>query len=118
MVISAVQNKKISLVLKSHQKVIIVHSNQIVILTAIGTYTKIILTSEKSILMSKPLKYYEKYLDGACFFRCHKSHLVNLEFFTEYNVVRATALFSGLEVPVSRRKRHEFIEKIISFYAP
>jgi two-component system LytT family response regulator len=107
---------QVKIILKSHQNVVIVSSDQIVALTATGTYTNIILVSGKSVIMSKPLKYFEKKLNGAGFFRCHKSHIVNPKFFTEFNMIKGTALFSGIEIPVSRRNKSEFIKKVYEIF--
>lgn len=102
--------EQVKLLLKSHQKVVIISSDQILTLTANGTYTNILLTSGKSLIMSKPLKYYENKLHGAGFYRCHKSYLVNLDYCTEFNMIKRTAVFSGFEVPVSRRNQSEFLK--------
>lgn len=103
---------QVKFLIRSHQRVVIISSNQIVVLTANGPYTNIVLASGKSLTMSKPLKYYERQLQGANFYRCHKSHLVNLNYFTEFNIIKRKAIFSGIEIPISRRNQSEFIKII------
>lgn len=79
---------QVKLLIRSQQKVVVISSNQILALNAAGPYTNIVLTSGRSLTISKPLKYYERQLQGANFYRCHKSHLVNLKYFTEYNMIK------------------------------
>jgi two-component system LytT family response regulator len=109
---SSQDTNQVKLLIRSHQKVVIISSNQIIALSATGTYTNIVLVSGKSLTMSKPLKYYEKQLQGANFYRCHKSHLVNLKYFTEFNIIKRKAIFSGIAIPVSRRNQSEFLHII------
>jgi len=101
---------QVKLLIRSQQKVVVISSNQILALNAAGPYTNIVLTSGRSLTISKPLKYYERQLQGANFYRCHKSHLVNLKYFTEFNMIKRKAIFSGISIPVSRRNQSEFLK--------
>lgn len=51
---------------------------------------------------------------SSCFFRCHKSFLVNLEMVVKYDKEKAT-LKSGESVPLARRKFAEFGSAFLTF---
>jgi two-component system LytT family response regulator len=48
------------------------------------------------------------------FFSIHKSHLVNIRQITRYLKNGVVEMSDGSEVPVSRRKREEFVEKVVN----
>ena len=61
-------------------------------------------------LDTRTLKVYEELLDIDLFYRIHKSHIINLNYITDYinengSVVK---LKNGEEIPVSRSKISEF----------
>ena len=69
-------------------------------------YSSIHLTNGRKELSSKNLAYFEDVLEEKGFFRCHRSYLVNraqIETLKKDNFV----LKSGLEIPISRRKKAE-----------
>jgi len=75
-----------------------------------GNYCTLVLSTGKKLLITKPLKHYESFLDKRHFFRTHRSHLVNLEFVDEYRQNKETfvKLSNGDEIPVSVRRRSDF----------
>jgi two-component system LytT family response regulator len=79
-----------------------------------ANYTRIVLFSNVKILSSKTLGEYEETLSDFDFIRVHKSHMINLSYVKNYvkgegGVIKMS---DGYEVPVSRRKREEFLAKI------
>jgi two-component system LytT family response regulator len=71
-------------------------------------YTKIHLNNEKEILSSYSLGKFEKMV-GPTFFKCHKSHIVNLEKVRSYENEGYLVLYENYRVPISRSKRKLFL---------
>lgn len=79
-------------------------------------YTSIYLNNKKRILVSKTIKEYDTMLSDFGFFRIHQSHLVNLDYITKFNKNDGgyVILENGKKLPVSRRNKQEFLEKLLS----
>jgi len=71
--------------------------------------TKVFLRNEKTIVSSCNLGEFIKLLLPYNFFSPHRSHLVNLSHVTEYKRDGKVTMTDGSTVPVSRRKRQEFL---------
>lgn len=88
-------------------KYIIVDKQDIIRMEADGSYTKIVLEGNENIFASRRLGYYEKKLQHEVFFRCHHSHVVNIE--KIHSIERGKASFVLLkneeEIPLSSSKR-------------
>jgi len=86
----------------------------IIHLEADNNYTKFFIQNQAPILVSKSLKEYEQLLPKEQFFRCHKSHLVNLEHLLRYDKKDDDILImkNGNKVPISRRKLDILIRKM------
>lgn len=85
--------------------------DDILCFAAHGSYTKVI-TSLKTIVSSKPLKFFEDNLTDHRFFRVHASYIVNLDQVEKVSMGRdqPLVLMNGTEIPVSRSKRKELME--------
>lgn len=84
----------------------------IIRIEADGNYCNIHLINGKQYMSTKQLKYYEYLLDKRLFFRVHQSHLINLAYVNQYiNFNKKSFLLfnDGKKVPVSVRKRTEFL---------
>lgn len=103
--IDATQRK---LSLRTKDSTVFVSLNEIVRLEADNNYTKIVLKSEKTVLVSKTIKAFEKLLPRSLFVRVHQSHLVNFEEIQRY--MRGDNLelemSNGDKVPLSRSNKH------------
>lgn len=88
--------------------------NTIIYLEAQNNYTKFYLTSGANITTSKTLKYFEEILPSELFFRIHKSYLVNMNFVKRFTKgdEQFVELITGQKLPVSIRKKDEFISAI------
>jgi two-component system LytT family response regulator len=88
--------------------------NSIIYLEAQSNYTKINLSNGNSIIASKTLKSFEELLPEELFFRVHKTYLVNLNFITRFTKINEflVELSTGEKIPVSIRKKDEFIAAI------
>lgn len=88
--------------------------NSIIYLEAQSNYTKFYLTDNSSIITAKTLKHFEEILPEDLFFRIHKTYLVNMNFIKRFSKVDefTVELITGQKLPVSHRKKDEFISKI------
>ena len=88
--------------------------NTIIYLEAQNNYTKFNLTNGSSITTSKTLKHFEEILPSELFFRIHKSYLVNMNFIKRFTKgdEQFVELITGQKIPVSIRKKDEFITAI------
>ncbi len=100
------------IVLHSADAVTFVKPSEIIRCESLDNYTKFFLTSRESILISKNIKHYETLLSGFGFYRVHRSHLVNTAFVKEFHKRDGgyIILKNGKDLPLSRRKRTEFLE--------
>ena len=78
-------------------------------------YTKIHIIDSKTIISSYNIGVYKDMLAGYGFYSCHKSHLINENLIDRYLKEGIIVMSDGSEVPVSRRRKEEFLEKISKF---
>lgn len=71
-------------------------------------YSYIHLSNNKRKLTSKTLGEFEDLLSDKGFFRCHKSHLVNISHIQSYPNSITLLLSDDFKIPVSRRKKEDF----------
>lgn len=74
-------------------------------------YTKVILETEKPLLVAKTLKHFEDLLQDQKFERIHQSHLINMQHIRKY-IPRDggyVVLSNGDNVPVAQRKKTELL---------
>lgn len=90
---------------------------EIIHLEADDCYTKFFIRDQEPVIVSKSLKEYEAILPKEQFFRCHKSHLVNLDYLLRYDKKEDNILIlkNGNQVPVSRRKLEFLIDRLENF---
>lgn len=93
----------------------LVKTNAILYCEADSNYCKIVCLDGKKIVLSKTLKFIEELLPTSVFQRIHKSYLVNLNYVTRFNKTNEllVELSTGQTLPVSIRKKEDFINAII-----
>ena len=93
----------------------LIKPNSIMYCEADSNYCKLYLLNGKSLIVSKTLKHIEKLLPKAIFFRIHKTYLVNLNYAVRFNKTNEllVELSNGQKLPVSVRKKEEFIHAIV-----
>ncbi|WP_295093566.1 LytTR family DNA-binding domain-containing protein [uncultured Flavobacterium sp.] len=93
----------------------LIKTNAIIYCEADSNYCKIVCLDGRNIVLSKTLKYIEELLPTSVFQRIHKSYLVNLNYITRFNKTNEllVELSNGETLPVSVRKKEEFINAII-----
>jgi two-component system LytT family response regulator len=91
-----------------------INSADIIKCTANESYTEIVLTSGKKIMVSRILKEYEDLLSDFNFFRVHNSCLINLAHVAKYIKGDGgyVVMIDGESVEVSRRKKNELLNKL------
>jgi len=98
------------IILKTNREHHIVKINDIIHLKAEGAYTTFV-TNEKSIFVSKNLKYYEEKLDSHHFLRIHQSHLININAIKKIKPNRVV-MSNEDEVPFSVRKKATLLSSV------
>lgn len=85
----------------------------IVRLESDSNYTTIFLKSGEKVLVSKPMKHFEDFLDEKMFIRIHNSHIVNIHFLKSY--VRdesAAELMDGSKLQIAKRRLPLFLDAV------
>lgn len=86
----------------------------IIRLEAESNYTTFYLQDGTKFLSSRSLIEYEEILNDHNFFRCHHSHIINLNFVNKYlkNDGGEIVMSDGAHVDIARRKKKEFLSKV------
>ncbi|BAV08831.1 two component transcriptional regulator, LytTR family [Filimonas lacunae] len=102
-------DKKI--VLTTLEDIHIVKLSEILQAESDNNYTRFYFENGKELLVSQPLKTFEKKLDTQGFMRVHQSHLVNLHHITAYRKkTNQLVLKNNIAVPVSQNKKTNVME--------
>ncbi|WP_064967667.1 LytR/AlgR family response regulator transcription factor [Tenacibaculum ovolyticum] len=78
-------------------------------------YTTFYLSNGKKYLASKPLKEFESNLSQNSFTRPHQSFIVNLKFIEKYDKSGTIYLKNGKKIPVSTRKKDNFLTRLFNW---
>lgn len=85
----------------------------IVRLEGIQKYTQLYLQNGSKILSSYHIGKYKEMLTPFQFFSPHKSHLINTQHIRRYLLEGTVEMTDGSSVPVSRRKREDFLRDVL-----
>lgn len=77
-------------------------------------YTTFYLSNDKTIMASKPIKHFIDSLPASKFVRTHQSCVVNLDYVEKYDKSGMVILKGNQRVPVSIRKKEEFLSKLLN----
>ena len=100
------------LVVNDRENIYTIEIESILYLKADGPYTRIIKLNE-TLFVSKNLKYFEKLLTNAGFYRTHHSYLANLKHMSKYDKANSQLeLNNGMHIPVSVRKKEGLLHCI------
>lgn len=98
------------LAVHAQSEIIFVEVKDVIRLESLGNYTKVFFADKSQIVSSKTLGDYESMLHEDSFFRCHHSHLINVNYLKKY--IRkdglAVILKDGSVIPVSTRRKDDF----------
>jgi two-component system, LytTR family, response regulator len=86
-------------------------ASDIVRCEGLNKYTLIVTTQKTQLLSSYNIGEFAKTLQLYGFFSPHKSHLINLRCIRRLTVENQIILYDGSQVPLSRRRRLEFIQR-------
>ena len=103
------------IILKTQDKIWILELHEIVFCESDLSYT-IFHTASERIIVSKTMGYYEGLLTAYGFFRVHKSFLVNVNHVKKIHKMDGgeAELSNGSRVPISQRRKEEFLKLIDS----
>jgi len=87
---------------------------QIIRIQGMQNYSKVYLKNGSTILSNNNIGFYKKYLNGYRFFCCHKSHLINPSFIIRYYKDGFIEMKDGAHIPLSRRRKKDFIHEVLS----
>ena len=107
------QDESNRLILRLHDSFHVIRFNELMYGVSDKGYTTFYLANGKKIMASKSLKNFEDDLDECKFYRIHKSYFVNLDFIDKYDRKGYVILKDGTEIPVSSRKKDEFLIKFL-----
>lgn len=105
---------KNKIIVPTQKELLLIEVNNIMFCKAEGGYTAIYLNSNEIVLSSKDLKTYQGTLDDCLFFRIHDSYLVNYNYIKSILNDNYVQLIDGNNIPLSRRRRTEFLNWIRS----
>lgn len=86
--------------------------DDIIRLEGVNKYTIIKLGEGEQIVSSYNIGVFRKMLDNFKFYLTHKSHMINLNHLKKYTREGTVLLSDGSHVPVSTRKKSEFLELV------
>jgi len=90
---------------------------QIIRFEGLQNYTRVFIKDGRSIVSTTNIGYYKTNLTDQGFFCCHKSHLVNEQHIVRYHKEGTIELTDFSMVPVSRRKKQIFIDRVLEKYS-
>jgi two-component system LytT family response regulator len=88
-----------------------ININDIIYVEAVKRYTKII-RKDSAILSSCSIGKFKKMLETHYFCQIHRSYIVNLNFIERYNTLGAVVMANGVEIPVSKSAKDEFLKAL------
>lgn len=77
-------------------------------------YTHVHLMDGSCILSSYNIGVFKDMLKAYDFYSTHKSHLINQKLISKYLKTGTVVMADGSQVPVSRRKKEEFVDRILN----
>ncbi len=116
--LSTVKKKKIEkILLGTSEGLNVIQLSEIIHIEAQGSYCNIYLNNKERIIVSKNMKELETLLDATSFFRTHQSHMVNLNYVKKIlkDDGGLILLQDNSKIPLSRRKKEDFLTELMSF---
>jgi two-component system, LytTR family, response regulator len=100
----------------------IVETENIIYCEANGNFTKIYLSKNEknstndSFISTKLLKDLEEILSKGDFYRCHRSFLINLKYFIEFDTSKNSIILeNGIEIKIAKNKKTESKKRLLSY---
>jgi two-component system LytT family response regulator len=90
-----------------------IFSHEIIRCEGLQKCTRVVTTTKTDIISSYNIGEFRKLLEPYHFFSPHKSHLINLAYLKKYRRDGTIILRDNANVPVSKRKKSEFLELVV-----
>ena len=103
-----------SILISTSATIEVLPEKDILYIEAYQNYTKVKLTQDKTILSNNSLKSFDESFSDQ-FLRVHNSYILNLSKIKRYYRIGEVELLNGEIIPVARRRRNQFIEKLNAF---
>lgn len=116
--LQATRDNNISHISISHATGIsFVQMSEILFLEGDGGYTIVHLTNGRKIIATRILSDFEELLPEKCFFRIHKSTIVNLQYIKEFSRSEgfSVILNNGVQLTVGRRRVQDVLDRLQYF---
>lgn len=110
-------NEDSKLILSLHDSFQVIDLNELMYCETDKGYTSFYCSDGKKHLVSKTLKEFEEQLTSANFTRPHQSFMVNLKFIDKYDKSGTIHLKNGKKIPVSTRKKEQFVTSFLNWNA-
>ena len=104
-----------TLILSLHDSFQIINLKELIYCESDKGYTTFYLNNGKKYLASKSLKEFEEKLNSTYFTRPHQSFMVNLKFIDKYDKSGTIYLKNGVKIPVSARKKDNFLTRLFTW---
>ncbi|WJJ95420.1 LytR/AlgR family response regulator transcription factor [Algibacter luteus] len=104
-----------NLILSLHDSFQVVDLNELIYCESDKGYTTFYCLENKKYMVSKTLKEFEERLTNATFIRPHQSFMVNLKFIDKYDKSGVIYLKNGKKIPVSSRKKENFLRAFLNW---
>ncbi len=90
----------------------------IMYISADNNYSCFYFKHAEKMFVSKSMKDFEDILNPAHFVRIHKSSIINLHYLKDYSIKNGfvAILINEMELPVSRRRSAEFLDRVKAFF--
>lgn len=108
-------NEDSKLILSLHDSFQVIDLNELLFCESDKGYTTFYCSNNKKYLVSKTLKEFEERLCNADFIRPHQSYIVNLKFIDKYDKSGVIHLKNGKKIPVSSRKKEQFLNTFLNW---
>lgn len=108
-------NEDSKLILSLHDSFQVVDLNELLYCETDKGYTTFYCNDNKKYLVSKTLKEFEERLSTVSFTRPHQSFMVNLKFIDKYDKSGVIYLKNGKKIPVSSRKKEDFLTTFLNW---
>lgn len=109
-------NRKSKIIIRDKNGVQAISISDILHLESSGSYTTIKLFSGELIVASKGLKEFDNMLPDDIFFRCHQSHLINMDYFKRFDNRDGgyVILNSADQIPLASRRKEALLKRVES----
>jgi two-component system LytT family response regulator len=104
-------SKAHKIILKTSEHIHLVNIADIVRIVADGNYCTFFTSDGRKILVSRPIREFEKLLIDKGFHRIHKTHMININKVNYFDKTEGgdVVMCDGTKVPVSSRKKEELL---------